>query len=132
MRRMAATPPEHHFLERWQSGRQNRRERFWTAKPARSAQARRASLRMRRAYAPDGRHAAGASFFGEVAEWSTKSPGAILDSGAGPERASAQGESQDETSICAGWPPRCRSVIFWRGGRVVECAGFEIRFTVSP
>src|SRR5512135_1093223 len=70
MRRMAATPPEHHFLERWQSGRQNRRERFWTAKLARSAQARRASLRMRRAYAPDGRHAAGASFFGEVAEWS--------------------------------------------------------------
>ena len=30
---------------------------------------------------------------GEVAEWSTKSPGAILDSEAGPQRASAEGES---------------------------------------
>src|SRR5581483_1947468 len=79
-----------------------------------------------------GRHAHGAVRTGEVAEWSTSSPGANLDSEAGPERIARRASLRMRRAYAPDGPPRPRCSENRRGGRVVECAGFEIRCTVLP
>src|SRR5689334_16856377 len=73
------------------------------------------------------------SDFGEVAEWSTKSPGAILDSEAGPEREARRASLTDETSIWAGWgrhAPRCLILERWQSGRMRRIRNPVYGFTV--
>src|SRR5581483_3090242 len=67
-----------------------------------------------------GRHAHGAVRTGEVAEWTTRSPGANLDSEAGPERIARRASLRMRRAYAPDGPPRPRCSENRRGGRVVD------------